>query len=85
MTGPTFAGLKIEAARKEILKALDEKGLLKGSEPFAHNVGVHERCSTPVEFNHSLQWFAHVLDHKEELLRRGEELNWYHDYMKLQN
>ena len=82
LAGP-FAGMKIAEARKEILKSLDEKGLLKGSEPLAHNVGVHERCSTPVEFNHSLQWFAHVLDYKEELVERGRELAWYPDYMRV--
>ena len=77
-----FAGLSALDARKEILKALDEKGLLKGSVPLVHNVGVHERCGAPVEFNHSLQWFIKVLDYKDEFLRRGEQLSWYPDFMK---
>ena len=78
-----FAGLSIGKGREAILKALDEKGLLKGSEPLAQNVGVHERCSTPVEFNHSLQWFIRVLDYKEDFLRRGQELGWYPEFMKI--
>lgn len=77
-----FSGLLVEEARKGILKSLDEKGLLKGSEPLIHNVGVHERCNTPVEFNHSLQWFISILDHKDEFLRRGDELGWYPEFMK---
>lgn len=82
LAGP-FTRLNVENARKEILKALDEKGLLKGSEALTHNVGVHERCSTPIEFNHSMQWFASILDYKEEFLRRGEELAWHPEFMKI--
>ena len=81
LAGP-FAGLKVDEARKEILQALDEKGLLKGSEPLEHNVGIHERCGIPIEFNHSLQWFAKILDYKEEFLKRGEELAWHPAFMK---
>lgn len=77
-----FSGLTIEEARNEILAALDQEGRLKGSKEFAHNVGVHDRCSTPIEFNHTLQWFIRVLDFKEEFLRRGNELDWYPEYMK---
>jgi valyl-tRNA synthetase len=77
-----FTGLTVNTARKEILAALDQEGLLKGSKEFAHNVGVHDRCNTPIEFNHTLQWFIRVLDFKFEFLRRGNELNWYPEYMK---
>jgi valyl-tRNA synthetase len=77
-----FDGLSVEEARKEILKALKEKGLLKDSKPLIHNIGAHDRCNTPVEFNHSPQWFIRLLDYKEEFLRRGEELTWYPTFMK---
>jgi len=77
-----FSGLSIREAREQILKALDRKGLLKDSKPLAHNIGIHDRCKTPVEFNHSLQWFIRILDHKEEFLQRGEELAWYPNFMK---
>lgn len=78
-----FSGLSVAEARKEILKALEAKGLLKASKPLVHNVGIHDRCETPIEFNHSPQWFIRILDHKEEFLRRGEELKWYPESMKL--
>lgn len=82
MAGP-YEGLKADKARAEILKVLDEKGLLRGSIPLVHNVGTHDRCNTPIEFSHSPQWFINVLEHKEEFLRRGSELNWYPDFMKI--
>ena len=81
LAGP-FAGLSIEKARREILESLNEKGLLKGSEPLVHSIGVHDRCNTPVEFNHSLQWFIRILDHKAEFLQRGRELAWYPEFMR---
>ncbi len=30
----------------------------------------------------SRQWFVKTLEHREELLARGEELHWFPDYMK---
>jgi len=81
LAGP-FAGLSVEDARKKILKALDEVGFLKDSAPLGHNVGIHDRCKTLAEFNHSLQWFVRILEHKEDFLRRGEELAWYPAFMK---
>lgn len=77
-----FAGLSVEEARKEILKALNEKGLLRDSKPLLHNVGVHDRCGMPVEFHLSPQWFIRILEHREAFLQRGEELAWYPVFMK---
>ena len=82
MAGP-YAGLKAEVARKAILKDLDEKGLLVKQENLVHNVGVHDRCNTPVEFAHSPQWFIKVLNFKDDFIKRGNELKWYPDFMKI--
>ena len=60
LAGP-FKGLAIKKGRGEILKALKEKGLLKCSKQLAHNVGLHDRCNTPIEFNQSPQWSISVL------------------------
>lgn len=77
-----FKGMKIEAARKGIIEAMKEKGLLKGQKPITHAVNVHERCGTPIEFIHSKQWFVKYLDLKEDMLRWGAELKWYPEHMK---
>ena len=79
----SFAGLKAEPARKQILEALDEKGLLVKSEPISHNVGTHDRCGSTIEFDHSPQWFIRVLDFKQEFLERGKELKWYPDHFRV--
>ncbi len=77
-----YEGLKIEDARKEIIKDMDENGLLKDQKPIKHVVNVHERCGTPIEFIHSKQWFIKYLDLKEDMLKWGEELIWHPEFMK---
>ena len=77
-----FAGHRVDEGRKQICHALAEVGLLRNSRKIDHSVGIHERCSTPVEFNHSLQWFINVLGHKDTLLARATELKWYPEFMK---
>lgn len=79
---PYIAGLSVRAARKEIIRLLDEKGLLLKSEKLTHTVSIHERCGTEVEIIPSQQWYIDVLNIKEELLKAGDAINWYPASMK---
>jgi valyl-tRNA synthetase len=69
-TGP-LAGLHFTKARKAVLELLKTKGSHKKSEPIKHNVGIHERCDTPIDFHLAPQWFIKTLQFKEDLLKRG--------------
>ena len=77
-----YENMKPEEARKEIIKDLKEKKLLKNQKPLKHAVNVHERCGTPIEFIHSKQWFIKYLDLKKDMLKWGNKLNWYPKHMK---
>lgn len=77
-----YQGMKIKAARKEILNDLKEEGLLKEQKPIKHFVNTHERCGTEIEFIKSKQWFVKYLDLKEDLLKWGNELKWIPEFMK---
>jgi valyl-tRNA synthetase len=77
-----YQGMKIKDARKEIINDLKENNLLTNQKPIKHAVNTHERCGTEVEFIHSKQWFIKYLDLKEEMLKWGEELNWFPEHMK---
>lgn len=77
-----YEGMKIEEARKEIIIDMKESGLLLEQKNIKHDVNVHERCGTPIEWVHSKQWFVKYLDLKEDMLKWGEELNWYPAFMK---
>ena len=53
-----FAGLKIADARKAVVAALDELGVLVKTEPHTHSVGHCDRCDTVIEPMISKQWFV---------------------------
>jgi valyl-tRNA synthetase len=77
-----YLGMKIKEARKSVIEDLDRAGLLRGQSPLKHAVNVHERCGTEIEFIKSKQWFVRYLDKKEDLLKWGNELKWYPEYMR---
>jgi len=79
---PFIGGLRIPAAHKEIIRLLDEKGLLNKSEAITHTVGTHERCGKPTEIIPSRQWYIHILSQKERFLEAADEINWYPANMK---
>ena len=81
LAGP-YKGLYLTKAREQIIADLKKEGLLEKQEDAKHVMNVHERCDTPAEFIITKQWFISVLEAKEALLKRGEELKWYPDHMK---
>lgn len=56
--GGKFQGMDRYAARKLMVKELEEMGLLKKVEDHSHNVGIHDRCNTTVEPLIKQQWFV---------------------------
>ncbi len=76
LAGP-YAGKTTGEARRAIVAALGDAGLLLGQRTVAQSVRVHERCDTPVEYVVAQQWFIRVLDYKEPLLALGERVAWH--------
>ena len=58
--GGKFCGMDRYAARKAIVKELDEMGLLVRIEDYTHNVGTHDRCKTTIEPMIKKQWFVRM-------------------------
>ncbi len=79
---PFIGGLYVKKARKEIIRLLDEAGLLLKTEPLTHMVSVHERCGTDVEIMPSKQWYIDVMTKKKELLAAGDKIKWHPASMK---
>lgn len=79
---PFIGGLKTRAARKEIIRLLDEAGLLIKSENITHAAPVHERCGKEIEIIPSRQWYIDILSEKERFLKAADEINWYPAHMK---
>ena len=67
--GGKYAGMERYEARKQIVKDLEELGLLVKVVPHAHNVGTHDRCRSTVEPMVKPQWFVKM----EELAKPAIE------------
>ncbi|MGH8896235.1 MAG: valine--tRNA ligase [Egibacteraceae bacterium] len=84
--GPAWsalAGLPISKSRKAIVELLRDSGdLIGGPRPITHAVKFYERGDLPLEIVTSRQWFIRILDHRDKLLARGEELGWVPAHMR---
>ncbi|ACP53803.1 Valyl-tRNA synthetase [Rickettsia africae ESF-5] len=76
-------GLKIKEARTKIIDILKEQELLIKQEDITHTVKCAERSGAPLEILTVPQWFVKTISHKEELLKRANELNWHPKNMKI--
>lgn len=79
---PIIGGLKVLAARRQIIELLSESGLLIESKNITHAVSVHERCGKEIEIIPSKQWYIDILTNKEMFLKAADEINWYPQHMK---
>lgn len=78
-----MSGLKIKEARNKIIEILREKDLLIKQVEINHTVKCAERSGAPLEIIMAPQWFIRTIEHKDILLQRTNELNWYPKTMKI--
>jgi len=78
-----YKGMKIEDARKAVIKDMTKNGLFIKQEPLAQNVGVCWRCKTPVEFINAKQWFLKTIPFKQMVLDTSNAMRWYPEFMKI--
>jgi valyl-tRNA synthetase len=67
--GGPYAGMTREKARAEIVKKLDELGLLAKVEPYEHSVAVSDRSKSVIEPLVSEQWFVKMKPLAEPAIR----------------
>lgn len=79
---PTYGGLKIKEARKQIIEDLQNGGYVEKIEELEHEVQTHERCGREVEYSVMKQWFIDIMNHKEDFLKIGSEIKWYPKHMQ---
>lgn len=77
-----YAGLSMIEARKKLLEDLKKAGRLKKQEDLEQTVGTCWRCGTPVEYIVKDQWFISALKHKKDLIKMGNKVKWYPEFMK---
>jgi valyl-tRNA synthetase len=57
-----FRGLTVNEARREVVGALREEGLISGTQPYAHDVPHSHRSGMRIEPLISLQWFCDMTE-----------------------
>ena len=76
-------GRTVNQVRAVIVDALRASGDLIGDlRPITHPVKFYEKGERPLEIVTSRQWFVRTLEHRDELLARGEQLQWHPDFMR---
>lgn len=76
-------GLKIKDARSKIIERLKLEGLLLEQVEKSQTVKCAERSGAPLETLTTPQWLVRSIEHKEALLERSDELNWFPQSMKI--
>ncbi|MDD2840150.1 MAG: valine--tRNA ligase [Rickettsiales bacterium] len=78
-----LSGLFTDKARDKILEILKEEGkITREPEKIIHTVKVGERSKSPLEILVKSQWNINVLDMKEDLHKKADEVNWHPEWMK---
>ncbi len=78
MTSETkWPGLFCKDADKEILKDLDERGLLFSAPKFEHSYPFCWRCDTPLIYYARESWYIKMTDVKDQLIKNNNTVQWY--------
>ena len=78
-----LANLQPTKARAVIVDALRQSGDLIGEpRPITHPVKFYEKGDRPLEIITSRQWFIKTVEFRDQLLARGQELQWHPEYMR---
>jgi valyl-tRNA synthetase len=78
----------LNGARQVVVEMLREPvhgtAPLRGEpKPIEHAVKYYEKGDRPLEFISTRQWFVRLLDKKDGLLAKGEQVGWHPDFMRL--
>jgi len=83
-------GKNVKQAQKRVVELLREPSasatgrgapLVAEPETIEHSVKFYERGDRPLEYLPTRQWFARLLDHKQAMLDKGDEVKWHPPYM----
>jgi len=70
---PKYAGLSVQAARKEVVADLTAAGLLEREEHYKHSVSKCSRCASHIEPLVSEQWFVKMKDMAAPAIAAAEQ------------
>ncbi len=77
-----WKGKFIKDADPEIIKYLDEKGLLEGTRDYAHEYPFCWRCDSPLLYYAMESWFIAMSKVQESLVNNNNQINWYPEHLQ---
>ncbi|HUU27856.1 MAG TPA: isoleucine--tRNA ligase [archaeon] len=72
-----WSGRFVKDADKEIIRNLQERGLLFKAEGYVHNYPFCWRCATPLLYYARASWYINTSRFKEQLLENNSQVNWF--------
>lgn len=78
-----ITGLTTSKARTRTIELLQQQNLILKQEEIIQTTKHAERSGAALEIIMTPQWFIKVVEHKEALLQKAEELQWYPESMKV--
>ena len=78
-----YEGMSVREARNAIIEDIEINGQLMRKEDLRQNVSICWRCHEPIEYLQVPQWFMKILDFKDEVLERADEIQWFPEFMKV--
>ena len=80
--GTPWDGMFVKDADKEILKDLEEAGLLFAAPKFEHSYPHCWRCNTPLIYYARASWFVQMTKLHDELMKNNASINWLPENIK---
>ena len=73
---PPYAGRFTKDADQDIIRDLEDRGLLLNSHELTHRYGHCWRCRKPITYLTTTQWFLRVTEVRERLLEENAKVHW---------
>ncbi len=77
-----YSGLPIREAREQIIKDLEEMGLVEKIDYIEHNIPICWRCKTPVEFIPMKEWYLKQTEFLKDLEKNIPKIKFHPDHSK---
>jgi len=79
MQVPELEGTFVKDADPQIMKWLDEMGIMIAHYPYEHEYPFCWRCKTPLIYYSMKSWFIKVSEIRKELLEQNARISWFPD------
>lgn len=77
---PEMAGRKVKTVNDDIVRILDERGLLFNTSRIKHRYGHCWRCKSPIIYRNTRQWFVDVPKVRDQMLAEIGRAKWVPDW-----